>query len=371
MITSAAYPRVRDHGRDDRPGHSNAQATTVKGQRSIYLDALRAVALSRVVLYHAVDSEWVTLFTAMPLMFFIAGALFASSVDRRPGRSVILDRYRRILLPYWIYAAAMVALWVAVGAIEEMGAGNWIGILFPVLAPEGPEGPGRGTELELTWIALWYLQFHLVLSLLGPWLRRVQKSRPLQMWATIGVVFLVGFALGSGIVVVIVYTSCWLLGYHYHDGDLQRAVRRWWRIVCVVSGPVGLGLFVAFEPGSADSGGALRLAFIGAVLLGVFWLTLAVALRPTIEPMLDRRVIRGTVHWFSQRSLTIYMWHLVAIYAAVVLDLPGTTNWGGTLAWCIPLTVLAVVAVGWAEDLAARRSPTLWPRSERVVRSPA
>ena len=32
------------------------------------------------------------------------------------------------------------------------------------------------------------------------------------------------------------------------------------------------------------------------------------------------------------------------------------------LAWCVPLTVVAVLLVGWAEDVAARRSPTLWPR---------
>ncbi len=62
------------------------------------------------------------------------------------------------------------------------------------------------------------------------------------------------------------------------------------------------------------------------------------------------------------------MWHLVAIYAALSLQLPGTGSVLGVLAWAMVLTVAVVPVVGWAEDLAARRSPTLWPR---VVVRPA
>jgi len=341
------------------------------GGRSIYLDALRAVALSRVVVYHAVSKEWITFFSAMPLMFFIAGSLYAASLERRPARRVIVDRYRRILLPYWIYVAAMVVLWGALGVLGQVPVVDWVGLVIPVLAPEGPKGPGAGTQLETTWIALWYLQFHLTLSLVGPWLRRAQQRHAARTWAVLGGTFLLGLLAGSGIVVVIFYVSCWVLGYHQHDGDLAGLARRWWRPVCAISGPLGLGLFLAFEPSSEGSPVAARLAAVGAGMLGAFWLTLAVALQPRIEPLLTRGIVPAVVHWFSQRSLTIYMWHLVAIYAAVRLGLPGATNWLGILAWCIPLTVLAVVLVGWAEDVAARRSPLLWPRRPSLTRSVA
>lgn len=339
--------------------------------RSIYLDALRAVALSRVVVYHAVSKEWVTLFTAMPLMFFIAGSLYAASLDRRPARLVIRDRYRRILLPYWVYLVAIVALWAALGVFGEIGTADWVGLVMPVLAPEGPRGPGSGTHLELTWIALWYLQFHLILSLLGPWLRRAQVRRPQVTWGVLGGLFLLGFAAGSGIVVVVFYVSCWILGYHQHDGDLVSAVRRWWRPICVATGPFGVVLFLAFEPSSGSSGTAARLAVLGAGMLGAFWLTLALALQPRIEPYLRRGHAPAVVHWFSQRSLSIYMWHLVAIYAAIELELPGATNWVGILAWCAALTVVAVTIVGWAEDAAARRPLQIWPRRSPAPRSRA
>ena len=343
-------------------GVSRTSAPEARRQRSIYLDALRAVALARVVVYHAVGHDWITLFTAMPLMFFIAGSLFAASVDRRPARQVVVDRYRRILLPYWVYAAAMVVLWGSLGVLDQLGIIDWVGFLFPVVSPNGPQGPGEGTVLELTWVALWYLQFHLVLSLLGPWLRRVQQRRARTMWATLGGIFLVGLAAGSGIVVVVFYVSCWVLGYHQHDGTLERLVRQWWRPLCAVAGPVGVALFLAYEGSAEWSLTSARLALIGAALLGAFWLTLALALRPSLEPRMGSGWIRSTVHWFSQRSLTIYMWHLVAIYTARELELPGTPNWFAVLAWCVPLTVVAVLAVGWVEDIAARRRPILWPR---------
>ena len=343
-------------------GVSRASAPKVRRERSIYLDALRAVALMRVVVYHAVGQDWITLFTAMPLMFFIAGSLFAASVDRRPARQVVVDRYRRILLPYWVYAAAMIVLWGALGVLNQLGIAEWIGFLFPVFSPNGPQGPGEGTALELTWVALWYLQFHLILSLVGPWLRRVQQRRARAMWATFAGIFLLGLAAGSGIVVVVFYVGCWVLGYHQHDGTLERLVRQWWRPFCAIGGPVGLVLFLAYEGSAEWSLTSARLALMGAALLGAFWLTLALALRPTLEPKLRTASVRSVVHWFSQRSLTIYMWHLVAIYAARELELPGTPNWAAVLGWCIPLTVLAVLVVGWVEDLAARRSPTLWPR---------
>lgn len=347
----------------DAPTTSGSSA---RPQRSIYLDALRAVALCRVVIYHAIALEWVTLFTAMPLMFFIAGSLYAASLERRPGRQVIRDRYRRILLPYWLYIVVMVVLWGALGTLGELAAWNWIGLLFPVLSLYGPQGPGIGTDLELTWIALWYLQFHLILSLIGPWLRRVQQRRTLVMWVTLATLFLLGLLAGAGVIVVIFYVSCWILGYHQHDGHLEPLVQRHWKWWCATTGPVGMVLFLAFQSSSEWSGVALRLAAIGAALLGVFWLTLAMGLRPTLEPMLRGWRTRSVVHWFSQRSLSIYMWHMVAIYAALSLELPGTSSVLGVLAWSIVLTALVIPVVGWAEDVAARRSTTLWPVPARI-----
>ena len=338
------------------------------GGRSAYLDTLRAVALARVVVYHASSNEWVTIFAAMPLMFFVAGSLYAASLERRRALIVIRDRYRRILIPYWLYLVAMVALWASLAVLNQISPLDWVGLLFPVLSADGPQGPGAGTSLELTWMALWYLQFHLILSLVGPLLRRAQQRHVVATWATIGVLFTLGILAGSAIAVVVFYFACWILGYHQHDGHLEKVLRRRWVAICAVAGPVGAALFVAVGP-DASSALGIRLGGVGAALLGVFWLVAAMGLRPFIEPHLTGAATLTVVNWFSQRSLTIYMWHLVAIYVAVELALPGMSSWPVRVLWCAAGTVVAVVLFGWAEDFAARRKVRLWPR--RVLTLPA
>ncbi len=250
-------------------GLRSGREGTARAPRSIYLDALRAVALARVVTYHVVGADWLTAFTAMPLMFFIAGSLYAGSLERRAARSVIGDRYRRILVPYWGYIAAMIALWGALGVLSELDAWNWVGLVFPVLSPNGPQGPGAGTELEITWIALWYLQFHLILSLVGPLLRRAQLRRPRLTWGVLIVLFVGSLAAGAGLVVVVFYVGCWILGYHQHDGHLRAWTERRWPLVCAATGPIGLALFLAFEPSSSWSlNAASGWRVLGASLLG-------------------------------------------------------------------------------------------------------
>jgi peptidoglycan/LPS O-acetylase OafA/YrhL len=359
-----AGPDCRHPGRTGEPGGcarmtqdaTAPAATAAKPRRSLYLDALRAVALARVVVYHASSYWWVTAFTAMPLMFFVAGSLFAASLERRPGPQVVADRFRRILFPYWLYLLVIVAIWAAVGALGEVSLVDWIGLVMPVIAPGGPTGPGVGTPLEFTWLALWYLQFHLVLALVGTWFRKVQRRHPRVLWGTLGALFALAFLAGSGAVVVIFYLSCWLLGYHQHDGHLEASFRRYWKPACAVAGPLGLAIFIAYD----DSN--LRLGAVGAAALGVFWLLLAIGLQPTIEPWLHSRGVPAVLNWFSQRSLTIYLWHMVALYTLLELGLPGSSNAFGRVVWCAALTVVAVVAAGWAEDVAARRKPVLWPR---------
>lgn len=334
------------------------------GGRSVYLDALRALALARVVLYHASSIAWVTLFAAMPLMFFVAGSLYAASLERRRARLVIRDRYRRILLPYWVYLAAMVVLWASLAVLDQITPLDWMGLILPVLSADGPRGPGAGTALELTWMALWYLQFHLILSLVGPLLRRAQQRHATALWSAVAALFTLGVAAGSGLAVVVFYFACWILGYHQHDGHLEAAVQRWWKPICAVLGPIGAATFLAVGTGTTSPIG-LRVGALGAAALGVFWLVLAMGARPTIEPMLDGERTRSVINWFGQRSLTIYMWHLVAIYATVELTLPGASSWPTRVLWCMAGTVLAVVVFGWAEDFAARRRMRWWPR--RVI----
>jgi peptidoglycan/LPS O-acetylase OafA/YrhL len=334
-------------------------------KRSVYLDALRGFALARVVLYHSTDLWTVTAFTAMPLMFFIAGSLYANSIERRPTRQVIIDRYRRILFPYWLYVAAMVVLWGYLGVLGEVNPLSWISFVMPVLSFGGPIGPGEvGSDIAFTWIALWYLQMHLILSLFGSWMRRMQQQHAKAYWISliVGTVLLLPLGIGG----LLFWALCWSVGYLQHDGVLSEwlagATRftraRRWQVLAVATGPIGFALFFAFH----ESLTLEPIAAIGALMLGVFWLVLAMGLRDRIAPHLETDRVRALVHWMSARSLTIYLWHMVAIYAVISLEVPGYTSALGRFVWVAAAMVPAAVLFGWAEDLAARRRPTLWPR---------
>lgn len=334
-------------------------------KRSVYLDALRAFALGRVVLYHSTNFWTVTAFTAMPLMFFIAGSLYANSIERRPQKKVIIDRFRRILYPYWLYIAAMIVLWGYLGVLGEVNPLAWISFAMPVLSYGGPVGPGEvGTDIAFTWIALWYLQMHLIFSLAGGWMRRMQQQHGKRYW--IGLIVLAVVLMPVGVGGVFFWALCWSVGYLQHDGVLSdwllRATRfasaRRWQVMAVATGPLGFALFFAFH----ESPKLEPIAGVGALLLGVFWLVLAMGLRDRIEPHLETDRIRAFVHWMSARSLTIYLWHMVAIYAVLQLELPGFESALFRFVWTAAAMVPAAMLFGWAEDLAARRRPTLWPR---------
>lgn len=59
------------------------------------LDLLRSIALARVVLWHTFAATWMTFFAAIPVLFFVAGALLAVSRDGRSYPSVVRGQGRR------------------------------------------------------------------------------------------------------------------------------------------------------------------------------------------------------------------------------------------------------------------------------------
>jgi peptidoglycan/LPS O-acetylase OafA/YrhL len=329
-----------------------AEPSTDVIARSVYLDALRAVALVRIVTYHVTDAWQLTAFTSLPLMFFIAGTLFAASVDRRPAPSVVHDRFRRILVPYWGYAVAIVVVWAIRGFIGDVTIAQWVGIVMPVLSVDGVSGP-QHVPVDLTWFALWYIQMHLVLALIGGPLRRAQRRWPRGYWVVLALLFVLSAPTAPGLAIGLFYAACWSVGYLHHDGLVEAWVRPRWRWICLVCGPVGAVAFFAFHDR------AIAVAALGGVLLGVFWLTLALGLQPRIEPWLEGRRPRAVTTWFSRRSLTIYLWHGAALWAVTKLALPGGLSVRFAATWAF--VIVAVVAVGWLEDVAARRPPQLWP----------
>jgi peptidoglycan/LPS O-acetylase OafA/YrhL len=156
-----------------------------KSGRDAALDLLRAIALVRVVLWHAFATPWMTFFAAMPVMFFVAGTLLEEPPDRAAHRVLMRRRARRILLPLWVYGAVVAAAgllheapgWHTVSAGAAM-LGHVVTWIFPLVDPAGSEWHGGWLSTHL-----WYLRAYLWILLLLPVLavlaRHARRSLPL------------------------------------------------------------------------------------------------------------------------------------------------------------------------------------------------
>ena len=156
--------------RPDATPTPRAPATEAPHEREVFLDAIRTLALVRVVLWHALALPVLTYFVAaVPAMFSVTGSPLAHSLGRG-ARRVIVDRARRILVPLWVFpAGAFLAMTIAhridgttrtAVPIRDLLA--W---LVPVVDPHG--SPWEGGYLSSP---LWYLRALLWLLLMEPFL---------------------------------------------------------------------------------------------------------------------------------------------------------------------------------------------------------
>src|SRR3982751_1809986 len=138
--------------------------------RDRYFDTLRAVAIVRVVLFHAFPVAALELvFPSMGVMFALGGSLMVKSLDRSAPRAV-RNRVRRLLPALWVMALILVPLMIQRGWPDRP---SWPHLLLWLLAlPEPPASefgyPAAGV--------LWYLVTYLWLVLLSPLLLRLYRQ---------------------------------------------------------------------------------------------------------------------------------------------------------------------------------------------------
>jgi peptidoglycan/LPS O-acetylase OafA/YrhL len=325
--------------------------------RDRYFDTLRAVAIVRVVAFHAFPYAWLELiFPSMGVMFALGGSLMVKSLDRSVAGAV-RNRVRRLLPALWVMGLILVPLMLRHGWPD---CPAWPHLLLWVVPVANPPASDFGYSAAGV---LWYLVTYLWLVLLSPVLlklyRRARLATVLLPLAGLALI-LFGHIPGTVLQNVFAYASCWVLGMAHREGDLAR-----------LRTPLVLGLAGACVAGSLgwafahqDGNGldltgrplAYAIYSIGFVLLLLRW-------SPRVS------WAGGFVSMVNNRAVTIYLWHNVAITLAVALFVP-------LKLWRIPgqgledavdfglalvMLAVAVLAVGWVEDLAARRRPRLSP----------
>lgn len=348
-------------------------------ERNRILDVLRTVALLRVVAYHVTGIDPLTWIASMPLMFFVAGALYARSCRSRPGPEVVADRMRRILSPLAVYAGALVALYAwedllsptissvraGDGTITGLGIYDAARLFFPLLSLEPPTGPGGIDDaVYWTWVPLWYVHTHLLLVVVGPLLVRAYRRRRPWLIAGVALFWLVDLVASRGEFNTPTFVVFFVAGFAFDDGTLPGLPRRRLGRMAVISGVVGLALVPA-GPGLAITQWAPSL-----LLIGTAWVCAGLRWRELLERLSTLSPARQVIEFANRRSLSIYLWSLVGVYLSRLLmpvdglDLDQLVLVAlGSLALTAVVTLAACVAVGWVEDLAARRRPQLWPTS--------
>ncbi|RDV10197.1 MULTISPECIES: acyltransferase family protein [unclassified Arthrobacter] len=359
--------------------------------RDRYLDTLRAVALARVVAFHSFSGAvWMSLvFPSMGVMFALAGALMARSLDR-PAAGVLKSRARRLLLPLWLYAVTVLGLLFLTGWRPwQEEEGYWLDLALwfvPVGTPPFPESAGtNGVLTDSSWgfqaeEILWYIRAYFWFMLLSPLLLKAFRRFP---WVTLlaplgllAVLTLENAALpewaNNPVTDFITFGSCWVLGFAHHDGLLRKL--RFPVVVVLALALMVLGLaWAATHP--SEEGWNLNEIPLAQALWSLGYCAVLLRLSPVWPALPGRmKILDGVVTLVNNRAITIYLWHNLLLVAAVPLIDLGWENpvlseafpWLLESDWLLflmvwPLLGAAILCVGWVEDLAAGRTPRLWP----------
>ncbi|WP_433451498.1 acyltransferase family protein [Streptomyces sp. CA-142005] len=391
-------PHPPGYARQPSPASTSAPAPAAsKPGRDRYLDLLRSMALVRVVVYHLFGWAWLTIvFPSMGVMFALAGSLTARSLNR-PARDVIRSRLRRLLPPLWAFGAVVLLLMFADGwnpMKDPDHGGTWglvelLDYVVPLGTPPYPEHLGSDSGLlEGTWAAqaagpLWYLRAYLWFVIASPLLLRAFRRAP---WVTLLTPPALTAIVGTGLVTIpgetadvvtdfAVYGGCWVLGFAHHEGMLKR-IPRYKVVSCAVLAMVFALWWASGHPG--PDGWDLNDIPLAQAIWSFGFVAILLQYSPSWR-RLPGRLARWDklVTLSNDRAVTIYLWHNLLIMATVpIIDrayglpflqsdrataaLDATSPlWTFVLVW--PLIALTALAFGWIEDIAAKRTPWLWP----------
>ncbi|WP_406072180.1 acyltransferase [Micromonospora sp. NBC_01638] len=329
--------------------------------RNRYLDLLRFLAIVRVIVYHV--TGWATLtlvFPAMSVMFALAGSLMAASLTRC-GPAAIGRRLRRLLPSLWVLAVVFVPAMLLTGLPVTPRVLLW---LFPIADP--PANHWGALALSI----IWYLRDYLWFVLASPVAFWLFRRAPLP---TLLAPYLLLVAIEAGIYQAPppvlrefgLYFGAWLLGFAHHSGMLRPLSGRVLYPLALALA-VGGGLWIVGHPG--PRGYDLNDNHLGNALWSAAFILIVLGRAPSGLAWLGRsRLADRAVTVVNRRALTIYLWHMPFVVALTPLvDVVGWSHQDPVGLAIRVLLVFALVglvtlAVGWVEDVAARRRPELIP----------
>ena len=351
---------------------------TLSNSRDRYLDALRSVAIARVVVFHMFGFAWLSYaFPAMGVMFALGGSLMAASLQRSAVRAV-RGRIRRLLPALWAMALLVVpAMFWHGWTADDPDGRDLVQLVFWLVPLAQPAGNAWAEDAT---VVLWYLVTYLWFVLLSPVAWRLFRRLPV-LTVLLPLILLAATQLspfpadtraGAVLVNLATFGACWLTGFAHRNGALRRinlALLAALAAACVLA-----GVAWALTHPTEDGSGNLNDIPLAQGLYSLGFVLVVLRLTPAMIWLRRIRPLDATITLLNARAVTIYLWHNIAIAVCFpVGDLLHVWQLGPTFAQLGYFTValsslcLVVLLLGWVEDIAALRRPTLVPLNSRSL----
>lgn len=305
-------------------------AKQVSGKR-VEFDALRALALCRVFLWHSTSYKWVTWVAALPVMVLITGMLTGGALARDGVARTALRRLRRLLVPFWGFS---IASWLVMGLLgREL---PWASAVWWVVPLSNP----TGTDWESGWLStpLWYIRLLVWMYLAMPLIFRLSKRIPKSASALAGVsVVVLELLVGNRFWAVqdlALFAVFMVIGLAIALGTLPEFGRSWSPLILLGASGATVWVIARGTSGVVNDSHSLHL-FVGIATVGLAGLLVEVF--RGAGPM-----ARSVIDWFARYSLTVYLWHSMAILAVM----KSTEGWRASLGDNLAVRAGVVVASG-------------------------
>jgi fucose 4-O-acetylase-like acetyltransferase len=344
--------------------------TSTPADRDRYVDVLRLFSIVVVVFGHwlmgvvtfregsfsgtnaldEIEGMWVLTWflQVMPLFFFVGGfsnlRSWTSTERKGLGYPAFLStRVARLIAPVLVF----VAVWLPAAILLEMTGDSEVVAATELLAKP-----------------LWFLAVYLLAVALAPVMislhRRYRVGIPAALVAGAIAVDIARIGFGVPYVGYLNFAFVWLfahqLGFFYADGSLTKLRRP---SVQFTGGLAALGVLVALVSSGVYSPSMVGMVTdrisnndppsICLIALTVWLVGLAMAFRPKGCKLLERPSAWEAVVIGNSMIMTMFLWHLTALFAASVILLPAGLPQpdAGTAMWWLlrPVWLVVLVAI--------------------------
>jgi CubicO group peptidase (beta-lactamase class C family)/peptidoglycan/LPS O-acetylase OafA/YrhL len=326
-------------------------------QRDAALDGLRALAILRVITWHASGWPFTTwIISSVPAMFVVTGALLARSLQKGSAIHVLRKRFKRLLVPLWCYSIVVYALSLY---FQVRTSAIWT-FFLPFNQPT--------SLIASQWFtsAMWYLRAYVWVLVLAPFIY-VLTRRWKSLSPAVGIVAVVAFGIWNtdttgfswAVGDILLYSTCTAAGMAWLVHGRPSARTLHYAAIAFLAATCGWLLYRQPLDGVVNNDHVLHL------LVGGFWTALLLHFPKTLSSFSTTAVSR----FLNRYPLSIYLWHSMTAWFFWQL-VPNAIPTNARVLLIVGLTFAALPVVTYLVGLFEHRKTgwfTLLHVSSRII----